>query len=80
MYRRPRTVAACSKALQTCLPHHAAIQGQMGISTSASKQDWTPSTGKVGPLHTVGLMFALHCGSAVDARPVHIAFTLSVSA
>ena len=52
----------------------------MGISTSASKQDWTPSTGKVGPLHTVGLMSALHCDFAIDARPVHIACTLSVSA
>ena len=52
----------------------------MGISTSASKRDWTPSTGKVGPLYTVGLMSALHLNIAIDARLVHVPCTLSVTA
>ena len=39
-----RFLLACIKRVEFTVP--VLLQGQMGISTSASKQDWSPSPGE----------------------------------
>ncbi len=43
--------------MTTALTHRMYIQGQMGVSTSAGKQDWSPSPGEQN-LHLGYLLLA----------------------